>query len=280
MRVASWRQQTLTVAAVLLAATASQAAPVASWNFDVSDPSDIGSPITSATDSVSGLSATPHAANTAAPTYGVGNGGGANNASANFIDINGVLEVNDPTGILTGHDNSGAGFAQMVISFDVDMDSVSSSTWALVRNGHVDTGNPGTSYNIFTNASGKVGVFLRGTAGSIQVRTDPSVLTADAGWQNVQVIWDGATLRIAIDGAPVALEGQSGGTSVAAVIGNLLPSDANFGIGGLVRNPTAGTIGQFLDGAIDNLTIANAVPEPASLGLLVLGGLMMLRRRA
>lgn len=266
----------LTAAAFLMTTSALQAGVVASWNFDSGT---ISNAITSDTDSVAGLNATQNTNDGANdPVYVAGNGGGS---AAGFAGISGVLEVDDPTGILTGHNNGGTGFDQLTIEFDVDMSTVSSSTWVLVRNGGGDTTSPGTAYNIYTNGSGKIGVRLGGAAGSdnLQVNTNNAVLSAAAGWQHVKIDWTGQTLQIIVDGVAQALNTVGNPTTATSTFTNLRASDARFGIGGIVR--ASGTTGQYLDGAIDNLVISSTafVPEPATLALAGLGGLALIHRR-
>jgi hypothetical protein len=316
-------QLTAAMSVVILSqATASSASTlVADWGFNVASAGEIGTAIASTTDSVSGLSATPHPSNTNAPVYSNGNPGGGLDASADFSAINGVLEVADPTGILTGHNDGRAGATAITIDVDVNMNTVTSSTWAIVRNGHQDGAIPGTAFNLFTQADGAVGFIVYGNAGSIQGRTDfGNILDPNAGWQHITASWDGTQVTISVDGVPQVLNGLTGDTFVAGDIGgNLRASDANMGIGGLRRSGDPGSIGQFLDGAIDNLQITlelpapvlegdingdgfvgiadlnivlgnwNAgtppatgtpsIPEPASFALIALGGTAMLKRR-
>jgi hypothetical protein len=74
------------------------------------------------------------------------------------------------------------------------------------------------------------------------------------------------------------LNGATNETFIAGNIGSLTASDANMGIGGLRRSGSPGTVGQFMDGAVDNLVISTDVPEPASVLLLSLGGLALTGR--
>jgi hypothetical protein len=252
---------------------------IASWDFDVADVAELGTAIVSTTDSVNGLVATPHPSNSAAPIYSNGNPGGGLDASADFSAISGLLEVADPTGILTGHNGGGTGLSSLQIDLDINMNTVTGSTWAIVRNGHIDGADPGNAFNLYTQSSGAIGFIVRGSGGFIQGRTvDTGLLDANAGWQHVTATWDGSQVTIAVDGVPQVLNGTTNETFIAGNIGSLTASDANMGIGGLRRSGSPGTVGQFMDGAVDNLVISTDVPEPASVLLLSLGGLALTGR--
>ena len=312
----------LVSATILTAATATHASTiVANWGFDVASAGDIGTDIVSSIDSVSGLIATPHPSNSASPFYSTGTPSGSTNAAADFSGIDGVLEVDDPTGILTGHNGGRTGATAITIDVDVNMNTISGSTWSLVRNGHQDGLSPGTAYNLYTQADGAVGFIVRGPSGSIQGRTEiGDVINSTSGWQHITASWDGSRVTISVDGVPQILDGLTGDTFVAGDIGgSLRPSDANMGIGGLRRSGDPGSTGQYLDGAIDNLQIAlelppaplegdingdgfvgvddlnivlvnwnngtpptggtPSIPEPASVSLIALGSLALIKRR-
>ena len=301
--------------------TAQASTVVANWDFNVASASDIGTTITTATDSVSGLIASQHPSNTVDAIYGAGTTADPLDGSADFSGGNGVLEVSDPTGILTGHNDGRDGATALTIDLDINMNTLSSSTWAIVRNGHIDGGIPGTAFNLFTQSDGAIGFLVYGSSGgSILGRTDlGNILDVNAGWQHITAAWDGTQVTIAVDGVPQVLNGLTGETFIAGDIGSMRASDANMGMGGLRRSGDPGSIGQFLDGSIDNLVVTaelpapvipgdingdgfvgiddlnvvlgnwNAgtppapgtptIPEPATLGLMMLGGTALLRRR-
>lgn len=255
-------------AAGLLLGTVSAAqgaTELARWDFDVADVADIGTDIVSATDSVNSLVGTQHPSNAVDVTYGNGTTADPLDGSADFTGGNGLLEVSDPTGILTGHNGGGLGLTSLQIDVDVDM-AADGGTWVIARNGH-GSGDPGMSFNLFVQSGGKIGLEMRGT--SLVTAIASGVLDANAGWQHITATWDGVSISLALDGSLVTL--NSGGTTLAADIGPLHLTDANMGIGGLRRAGDPGSIGQFLNGSIDNLVISTDVPEPASLMLASIG---------
>ena len=252
---------------------------VAQWDFDVTDANDLGTTISSTTDSASGLVATPHPSNSADPVYASGVSGVGTDASVDMSGISGLLEVTDPSGTLSGHDSGGSGLTSLQIDIDVNMNTTSSSTWAILRNGHIDAANPGNVFNLYTQSTGAIGFIVRGTAGFIQGRTVASgLLDPNAGWQHITATWDGSQVTIALEGVPQILNSATNETFIAGNIGALVPSDASMGIGGLRRSGTPGSIGQFLDGAVDNLIISTDVPEPGTLAVASLGALAVMSR--
>lgn len=220
---------------------------VASWDFNGGS---VGADIISATDSISGLTAVTNINNGAAkPQYVVGNGG---DTAAGFGGVNGVLQADDPSGIL------GADFTALKVTFDVDLaaDLMSGDTLVLLRNGHLDE-----NFNIFMQSNNVIGVIMKdadGVTSSGSIRTSGSALSATVGWQTVSVVWDGEAIWILVDGVAQPL--VSGGLFATVPLVSLLQADAPLGIGGLVRN--TGTTGQYLDGSLDNILIEGIFVTP------------------
>ncbi|MEI8206695.1 MAG: hypothetical protein WCG03_07445, partial [Kiritimatiellales bacterium] len=219
--------------------------PVASWNFNGGS---IGENIVSAIDSVSGLTAVTNINNgTANPKYVSGNGG---NTAAGFGGSNGVLQVNDPSGIL------GANFTALKVTFDIDLaaDMMTGSPVTLLRNGYL-----AENFNIFLQSNNIISVIMKdadGTTTSGSIKTAGRALSAAAGWQTVAVEWDGESIWILVDGVAQPL--LSGGLFATVPLVSLLRADAPLGIGGLVRNN--GTTGQYLNGSLDNILIEGIFP--------------------
>lgn len=251
----------LALALLCLATSPSYAGIIASWDFDGGT---VGNAIVSDIDTVGSLAATPHPSNTTDPIYVTGNGGGT---AADFAGIDGVLEV-DSSGTL------GANFTELNVTFDIDLSvDKTSGTSVLIRNGHTDI-----NFNIYFQSNNRIGIEMEGSAGSGNFKTLGPAIDDAAGWQTVSVVWDGSTVQILVDG--VAQTFASGFTSEPLVIGQLLAPDAPMGIGGLRRSGSPGSIGQFFDGSIDNLSVSNtAVPEPSSIFLIGLGGMSLLTFR-
>lgn len=223
----------------------SKADPVergAAWSFDEGS---VGVDIVSSTDAVSALLAVPSASNATAPQYVAGSGGGV---AVGFSGISGILEADEG--------NSGAlgsGFSKLSVIFDVDLAADAIATAVLVRNGHINL-----SYNIYLLPGNIIAIQLQDAASGLysMVKTAGSALSADAGWQNVSIIWDGSSVSIYVDGIAQMLYG--GATSAAVPTVSLMSSDAPLGIGGLRRSD--GSVGLFLNGSLDNLVIRNAAP--------------------
>ncbi len=223
----------------------SKADPVergAAWSFDEGS---VGADIVSSADSVFALLAVPSANNINNPVYVVGS---AAETAAGFAGISGILEVDE------GNTKAlGSGFSKLSVIFDVDLAADAIATAVLVRNGHINL-----SYNIYLLPGNIIAIQLQDAASGLYstVKTAGSALSADAGWQNVSIIWDGSSVSIYVNGIAQMLYG--GATSAAVSTISLMPSDAPLGIGGLRRSD--GSVGLFLNGSLDNLVIRNATP--------------------
>lgn len=178
----------------------------------------------------------------------------------------------DPAAYQAGwgnYDNAGGEFASSNLNFDFKVGSlVSGATWGVqFNNGIVLTGGgPGLTvvyFQIDTNFA------VRGAGASAHTVT---ALSADT-WYNVQATVD------AVGGTYSGTITPDGGSAIPFSF-----SDLNMGANGSkyissvqVRDRAANGVVNA-DLYVDNLSIT-AVPEPASLGVLALGGLMMIRRR-
>ncbi len=238
--------------AMFVGASGGYAKTIAFWDFSEGA---TGTDVVSAPDSVSGLTAIPAVKNTSIPQYVAGK----NNGSAVKVGPGSMLEVTDNSGVL------GAGFSELYVSFDVDLAAdVTSGTQIFLRNGHNNV-----PFNIFIQSSNVIGVILQGADGTFSstIKTAGSALSTSAGWQTVSVAWNGSSLSISVDGAAQRL--TAGGTAAKiSGLSSLIKADAPMGIGGLRR--VDGSIGQFLDGSLDNIEIHNKTPTLPSFGLLFL----------
>ncbi|QHI69429.1 hypothetical protein [Tichowtungia aerotolerans] len=225
------------LSAVFAAGTAAaQAGVVAYWDFEEGS---AGTAVVSAGDSVSGLAAVPAAGDV---QYVAGND------SAAAIE-SGILKAEDPNGILNG-------LTELNITFDINLAAdVTGGTQVCVRNGYSDI-----SFNVYLQAGNAILARLTDVDGNDQtVRAYGSDLSAAVGWQTVSVVWTGSELSISVDGVFQLLNYQEI-TSVSVPLGRLVDSDADFGIGGMIR--TDGTTSQKLNGSLDNIVISNTGAVP------------------
>lgn len=248
--------------AMSIASTAS-AAVVARWDFDLPESTSVGSPFVSDTDTVSGLVATGNAT----PTYGSPAPGGGT-ASA-LLGSTSYLSVPD-SGILTGHADGGTGFTQFQLELDIKLNAlITSGTQQIVRKTGLEGAN-GPGFELYAQSGGLVGFSINNAAGTQHKTQGSGFLTEADTWYHLVAQWDGANITLTVDGVQV-------GTPVAYA-GPFVDTDVALGIGALIRSN--GTVGQQFDGAIDNLVISNAVPEPATLALCAGGVLLATRRRS
>ena len=121
------------------------------------------------------------------------------------------------------------------------------------------------------------------------VRADSAITKGE--WVHVAGTWDGSTgdMKLFVDYTEVAA--SQVGSLPTSLTGTLsgASNDGPASIGALVRSPggpAVGAEGQFFDGSIDEVRISDEalspsafIPEPATVGLLAVGGVVMLARR-
>lgn len=132
------------------------------------------------------------------------------------------------------------------------------------------------------------GVNLASKIGGTTAETRPEIGSAaqDMGWFEFSLIYD-----LDANSASVVIQdiAESGGAAVGAPITLAFGSAPTFNpsyfgirISNCCTNNAAGQTGQLNPGGLmDNLSVIHTppIPEPATVGLLVTGGMLMLRRR-
>jgi hypothetical protein len=203
-----------------------------------------GADVESVPDLIAGRIAVPSSNNLSVPQYVLVDAGGVGVK----VGTNSILEVTDSAGL-------GAGFAELCVSFDVDLASeVEGGTQVFLRNGHY-----AIPFNIFLQANNVIGVILQNSDGTLSrtIKTAGRALSSTAGWQSVAVVWNGTAISIYVDGVAQSL--NIGGTAADEPdITTLIAPDAPLGIGGIRR--LDGSTGQYLNAALDNIIIYSKAP--------------------
>lgn len=160
---------------------------------------------------------------------------------------------------------------------------------AMVTKGIQSRGNSGhMDWDIFTRTvNGNDFVTFRGSTG---ITNDPNVWLVEGshpgteGWHFIAVTWDGTTDE---NGVKIYVNGQLAdqGTATSTSLGTGYDLHLGGVQGPMANNTWDGYLDELamfdyaLSGAEVNSLYLAAIPEPASLALMGLGGLMILRRR-
>lgn len=244
-----------------LSATA-LAAPVASWSFELPSGGSVGDPFVSQTDSVNGLTAT----GVNGATYGAGNPAISSNGALN-LSGGAYARVTDAP-LLTGHNDGNTGFTTFTIDLYLLLPADPTTTMQIVRKTGLG-GNNTPGFELFAQPGGKIGFGIHESTGTTHTGTASGKLIANQ-WQHIVAHWNGTTGTVSIDGVDSGI--------AVAYSAPFVNTDIDMGIGALIRSN--GSVGQQLTGSIDALTISGTlVPEPASAGVLALGGLALAARR-
>jgi hypothetical protein len=151
---------------------------------------------------------------------------------------------------LSGHDKEGQGFSSLTVSARVRLDSLGHHQ-CLVRQTQFATE---VGYLLSVSASGRVRFAVGTWSGKASVDSGNALLETGR-WYDVAGLWHNGDLSVTIDGKPSESRAHLGGT-----LGNI---EAPLGIGALDRGH--GSTGQFLDGALQSVTIQGTA-NPASAG--------------
>lgn len=278
----------LVAVALMIAAPMSRAALVAEWNFDALVG---GTTLEDQVGTIDGTKAEAAAGEitVVASTAGVTGATGFGNAydigsSSTSTHIN--LGTTATTGAIS---NFGTGAFSVAGWFDADeRNSGSNDRWLIGDLG----GNGGYVFYLRRGSDatnrGKLIAAIGGPSNGTQISYMGSQrldLNSDSQqWHWFAVTSDGLSMRVYLDGELL--------TTVAYIAGTTATPDA--GSSGLIGRAFDGRLDQFtvynhkLDGTLSGSTLTGGelyslwqqgVPEPASLGLVALGGLMLLRRR-
>lgn len=134
---------------------------------------------------------------------------------------------------------------------------------------HGATGSPAGS-NTFT---------IRNTSGDDDPVAANPTLTNDDQWHHYAATWDGQMRRLYIDGVlefEIADTGNMGDAWDEFLVfgGRDQDGSINFSANGFLLDDV-----RFYDGGLSQEQVLQIIPEPASLVLMGIGGLLMLRRR-
>lgn len=251
---------TLTVVAMVASA---QAGIVANWNFeDIPAGSDYGGvPIVASTSTVNGVVLTAFANN---PLY-VRGADGIGHATA--------------SGYLSGGTDNAlySGFAEFNFSFDARLAAAPAATQAIMRYG-VTT----TAWSIYTGTDSRLNMqWFDETGANFTLNTSAAVMPGDSAYHHYEIVWDGSSAQIKLDGVAQLLEtGTSDTWAVSLGAVRSAGAGGQLAVGGMIRDNL--TVSQEFSGFIDNVVISNtaAIPEPAALSLIGIGiaGIMWIRR--
>ncbi len=276
--------QLMLITTILTAgASLARAGVIAEWNFDALAGG------TTLEDQVGAIDGTQSGVGVSVVTSGAGIGGatGFDNAY-DFIGNSNSVYVNMGTTATTSPiSNLGTSAFTIAGWFDAD-ERNSAGNYRYIfsnlgANGGfiVHLGTPGTA-----SSRGKLLVQVGAGAGAVSVQSAGRFdLTADSQqWHWFAATSDGSTLKVFVDGTLIGSAAYNGSTTATPDAGSTSLIGRAFD--GRIDQITVWN--QQLDGTLDgNNTLTSgdlydlwheSIPEPASLGLLSLGGLMLLRR--
>mgnify|MGYP006289761027 CR=1 FL=1 len=263
------------------------AATLAHWTFDNGT---VPNAIASDTDTEASIEVTPFS--TGSVTYDAGPT--AFDTAANFAPDVGLRSA-PRSGTLTG-------LSALTVEAFVKVDTAENSgSMNIFRKTAlwVGSGNDGDAEDGFSFilSDGKPILRLgRDSEGNAADRDMAAVEATDAiatgQWVHLAGTWDGSAgdLKLFVDGVEVtttAVEQGTTGNFFPTTLTNPLNDASNDGpaaIGAIDRG--GDSFGQFFDGSIDEVRISDEalspsafIPEPATVGLLAVGGVVMLARR-
>ena len=93
---------------------------------------------------------------------------------------------------------------------------------------------------------------------------------APGAWHNISVEWDSTVIRLLIDNVEVAVD------NAPSIY--FASEGVKTGYAYILGHGTAGGY-QTFQGGVDNIRVYNVIPEPATIALLGLGGLALLRKK-
>jgi len=257
------------------------AATIAHWTFDGGT---VPNAIASDTDVEAGIEVTPFTGDPVG-TVSYANGPAGFDTAADFDPQVGLRSA-PRSGTLTG-------LSALTVEAFVNLDSASGAM-NIFRKTALWVGSGGDAEDGFSLilSDGKPIIRL-GRDGSAANQADKDMATVVAvdpiptgQWVHVAGTWDGSSgdLKLFVDFNEVAtVANQSFPTTLTGTL-NDTSNDGPAAIGAIDRG--GNNFGQFFDGSIDEVRISDEalspsafIPEPATVGLLAVGGVVMLARR-
>lgn len=143
-----------------------------------------------------------------------------------------------------------------------------------------DDGNVGNGIQGFSNIAlngSNLEVTLLANYGAVNdtFLTTSVASWAPGAWHNVRVEWDSTVIRLLVDDVAVA-EDNAPSTYFA---GPGAFEGVHGGGGFMFGHAAAAAVANSFQGGVDNVQVYNVIPEPATIALLGLGGLALLRKK-
>lgn len=151
-----------------------------------------------------------------------------------------------------------SGWEEFSISFDARVSSIPDSTQAILRYGVTQT-----AWNIFVTSDGHLNMTWYDGSGSFDLNTAGAAFFADSEYHHYEIIWDGYSAQIWVDGVAQLVENGSS-TKATVVLGAVRSAGGSgrLGIGGFVRDN--GSVSQEFGGFLDNIIISDAAVVPVT----------------